>query len=215
MILIQVIINGGVDDLIYFWDQNLWVWYCWGTLFFFSTTGLIQTYHSPSWLYCELCPKQPSVSAELCVKETTTATHPAAGILIHSEDMAIDPALFDKRWGTRKIVMQAVAASLSLTTSSHQQVCCSLHMPHCGLSGLQWKTETKANWLTDDLILVGSCMPSFQGIRPWACGTPICPGCISWWRFSYGTELKSSSHALHHLADHQLSGLGLGTMCWM
>lgn len=28
MVLIQVIIIGGVDDLIYLWDQNLWVWYC-------------------------------------------------------------------------------------------------------------------------------------------------------------------------------------------
>lgn len=126
-------------------------------------------------------------------------------------------SLFGKRWSIGKILMQVVTATLCLTISSHQQVCCILPVSHCGLSSLQWERETKANWLTDDLILISNCMPSLQGIRLWTWGTPICPGCISWclhW-WTHGTELQSSSHALHHLPVYQLFGLGLGTMCWM
>lgn len=111
---------------------------------------------------------------EWWVKQMTPATHPALGALIHSQDLAITPALI---W--QKMEQQAVWCSrlwqqpFPWPPSPCQQVCCSLLVPHCNPSGLQREMETKATWLAGDFILVQQGHTFLS--RDCTMGTPAAP----------------------------------------
>lgn len=131
-------------DWMYLWDQSLWVMLLDEGYFYFLHL---------SWFKPMSQGDDPSyVPSSRCFDPHVYNASPSM-----AKDGA--PGLWYSRLWQRPIPWPP---------NSCQQVCCSLPLPHCSLSDLQWEIETKATWLTDDFILVSKCISSFQGIAPWA-----------------------------------------------
>lgn len=151
-------------------------------------------------------------------KRQPSATQTAAGTFVPSTLIVIDPDIFDKKIRHRdEHSDQAVNSSPSSGRSGWPLPTAASMYP---LQALWFSVRNghKSNlwhpsWLMNTLILITRCMSSFQGTVPCAHVPPRCShsclGCIlrflCWQGFaglsSNGAELRSSSHALHHLAD--------------
>lgn len=154
---------------------------------------------------------------EWWVKEMTPAMYPAVGALIHSQDLAITPALLWQKMEHQACGTAGCGNGLSLTTKLLSAGL--LQPPPAPLQSFSFAVRNgdKSN-LAYWWLYSGQQVHIFLP-RDRTMGTPNCPHgspwCLPLWGSSDSAGLWLSSCALHHLADHQMLSFGLGTAFWI